>query len=146
MSPEEDVMKRNRIATLSLAALSLLLNISSAYAQPGLMANVPFAFHVGKSQLPAGRYRISVDSMSNSIKIQNLATTATIFSHGQLDYPGQKTETLVFRQAGGQYFLTEVWGEQGSQSMKLRGPKPVTTLEAASQPSPSGNEVTIALK
>jgi hypothetical protein len=138
-------MKRNLIAILSLSALSLLFNAGSAYAQPGLMADVPFAFHVGKSQLPPGRYIISVDSMSNSVKIQNLATTATIFSHGQLDYPGKKTETLVFRQAGDQYFLTEVWGEQGSQSMKLRGPKPVTPLEAT-QPSRSGNEVTIALK
>jgi hypothetical protein len=137
-------MKRNLIATLSL--VSFLFTATGAYAQPGLQANVPFAFHVGNSQLPAGHYRISIDSTSNRITVQSLKTTATIFSHGQLDYPGKKTDTLVFRQAGGQYFLTEVWGEQGSQSMKLKGPKPVTTLEAARQPSHSGNEVMVALK
>lgn len=137
-------MKRNLIATLSL--VSFLFAGTGAYAQPGMQANVPFAFHVGNSQLPAGRYRISIDSVSNRITVQSLATTATIFSHGQRDYPGRKSDTLVFRQAGDQYFLTEVWGEQGSESMKLRGPKPVTTLEVASQPSHSGNEVMIALK
>jgi hypothetical protein len=137
-------MKRNLIAALSL--VSFLFTATCAFAQPGLQANVPFAFHVGKAQLPAGRYRISVDSMSNRITVQNLKTTATIFSHGQQDYPGKKSDTLVFRQAGGQYYLTEVWGEQGSQSMKLSGPKPVTTLEVASHPSHSGNEVMVALK
>jgi hypothetical protein len=136
-------MKRNLIATLSL--VSFLFTATGAYAQPGLMADVPFAFHVGNSQLPAGRYRISVDSQSSRIKIQSLATTATISSHGQQDYHGKKSDTLVFRQAGGEYFLTEIWGEQGSEGMKLRGPKPVTTLEVASQPSHSGN-VMVALK
>ncbi len=136
-------MKRNLIAALSL--VSFLFTATGAYAQPGMQANIPFAFHVGNSQLPAGRYRISVDSVSNRITVQSFKTCATIYSHGQQDYPGKKSDTLVFRQAGGQYFLTEVWGEQGSDSMKLSGPKPVTTLEVASQPSHSGN-VMIALK
>ncbi len=137
-------MKRNLIATLSLA--SFLFSATAAFAQPGLQANVPFAFHVGKTTLPAGRYRISIDSASNRITVQSFKTMATIFSHGQLDYPGKKSDTLVFRQADGQYFLTEVWGEQGSESMKLRGPKPVPTLEVGSQPPYPGNEVMIALK
>jgi hypothetical protein len=136
-------MKRNLIATLSL--VSFLFTATCAYAQPGMQATVPFAFHVGNTQLPAGRYRISVDAASNRITIQSFASSAIIFSHGQLDYPGKKSDTLVFRQAGGQYFLTEVWGEQGSESMKLKGPKLVTTL-VASQPSHSGNEVMIAMK
>ncbi|HET6218411.1 MAG TPA: hypothetical protein VFE27_15405 [Acidobacteriaceae bacterium] len=136
-------MKRNLIAALSL--VSFLFTATGAYAQPGMQANVPFAFHAGKAQLPAGPYRISVDSVSNRITVQSLETTAIIFSLGQQDYPGKKSDTLVFRQAGGQYFLTEVWGEQGSESMKLSGPKAVTTLEVASQPSQSGN-VMIALK
>jgi hypothetical protein len=137
-------MKRNLIATLSL--VSFLFTATGAYAQPGMQANIPFAFHVGNSQLPAGRYRISVDPVSNRITVQNFKTLATIFSHGHQDYPGKKSDTLVFRQAGDQYYLTEVWGEQGSESMKLRGPKPVPTLEVASHPSHSGNEVMVALK
>jgi hypothetical protein len=40
-----------------------------------------------------------------------------------------------------QYFLTEIWREQGSAGMLLKAPKP-----DASQPSHSGNEVMIATK
>jgi hypothetical protein len=139
-------MKRNLFATLSLGALSALLTATSAYAQPGVLATVPFAFNVGTTQMPAGTYRIAVEPLDSSIKIQNCNTTATIFSHGQKEYPGKKSEKLVFRQVNQQYFLTEIWGEQGSDGMMLKAPKPDPRLEVASQPSHSGNEVMIALK
>jgi hypothetical protein len=139
-------MKRNLFATLSLGALSALLTATSAYAQPGVVATVPFAFNVGTTQMPAGTYRIAVQPLDSSITIQNCNTTATIFSHGQKEYPGKKSEKLVFRQVNQQYFLTEIWGEQGSDGMILKAPKPDARLEVASQASHSANEVMIAAK
>jgi hypothetical protein len=139
-------MKRNLFATLSLGALSALLTATSAYAQTGVVATVPFAFNVGTTQMPAGTYRIAVKPLDSSITIQNCNTTATMFSHGQREYPGKKSDKLVFRQVNHQYFLTEIWGEQGSDGMMLKAPKPDTRLEVATQPSSSGNQVMIALK
>jgi hypothetical protein len=139
-------MKRNLFTTLSLGALSALLTATSVYAQPGVVATVPFAFNVGTTHMPAGTYRIAVKPLDSSITIQNCNTTATILSHGQQEYPGKKSQKLVFRQVNHQYFLTEIWGEQGSGGMTLKAPKPDTSLEVASQPSPSGNQLTIALK
>jgi hypothetical protein len=139
-------MKRNLFATLSLGALSALLTATSAYAQPGVLATVPFAFNVGTTQMPAGTYRIAVEPLDSSIKIQNCNNTATILSHGQREYPGKTSQKLVFRQVNHQYFLTEIWGEQGSDGMTLKAPKPDTRLEVASQPSHSGNEVMVATK
>jgi hypothetical protein len=139
-------MKRNFFATLSLGALSALLTATSAYAQPGVEANVPFAFNVGTTQLPAGTYRITVDSRDAKITIHNCNNSATILSHAEREYPGEKSQRLVFRQVADHYFLTEIWGERGSEGMKLHAPKPDTRLEVASQPSHSGNEVMIALK
>jgi hypothetical protein len=139
-------MKRNLFATLSLGALSALLTATSAYAQPGVVATVPFAFNVGTTQMPAGTYRISVKPLDSSITIQNCNTTATILSHGQREYPGKKSQKLVFRQVNHQYFLTEIWGEQGGDGMELKAPKADTRLEVASQPSHSGNEVMVATK
>ena len=52
----------------------------------------------------------------------------------------------MFRRLGNRYFLTQIWGEQGSTGLRLRAPKPETKLEIASQPSPSRKEVEIALK
>jgi hypothetical protein len=139
-------MKRNLFATLSLGALSALLTATSAYAQPGVEATVPFAFNVGNTQMPAGTYRITVDSLDSSVRIHNCDNSATILSHAQKEYPGEKNQKLVFRHVRDQYFLAEIWGEKGSEGMMLRAPKPKNRVEEASQPTPSGNEVMIALR
>jgi hypothetical protein len=138
-------MKRNLIGTLSLVVVSLLLNINGAHAQ-SVAADVPFAFNVGSSQLPAGGYRITVEDVSRMVMIRNFKTGVTVLSLGQRESPGDKSWKLVFRHLGNRYFLTQIWGVQGSAGLKFRAPKPETKLEIASEPSPSGKEVQIALK
>jgi hypothetical protein len=138
-------MKRNLIGTLSLVVMSLLLNVNGAYAQSSAQANVPFAFNVGSSQLPPGSYRITIEE-NGLVMIHNSTTFATVLSFGQQESPGGKSRKLVFQRLGNLYFLTQIWGEQGSTGLRLRAPKPETKLEIASQPSPSGKEVEIALK
>jgi hypothetical protein len=139
-------MKRNLFATLSLGALSALLTATGAYAQNAVEANVPFAFNVGTTHMPAGTYTIKVDSVNASVKIHNCDNLATILSHAQREYPGKKSDKLVFRYVRGQYFLAEIWGEKGSEGMMLKAPKPEVRLEEASQPTPAQQEVMIALK
>jgi hypothetical protein len=139
-------MKRNLIGTLPLVVLSLLLNVNGAYAQSGSLANVPFVFNVGKAQLPAGSYKITVDYLSNTIMIHNRNTSAAVLSQGQPEYPGDKIRKLVFQHLGNQYVLTEIWGAKGSEGMKLRAPKVERTFEVAGGLSSAGKEVEIALK
>jgi hypothetical protein len=139
-------MKRNLIGTLSLVAMSLLLNVNGAYAQSAVKANVPFAFNVGTSQLPAGSYSITLEDGLGLFMIGNSTTGAGILSLGQPEYSGDRSRKLVFQRLGNRYFLTQIWGEQGSTGLRLRAPKPETKLEIASQPSPSRKEVEIALK
>ena len=55
-------MKRNLFAALSLGALSVLLTETSALAQPGSEATVPFAFNVGTTH-PAGRHLLGSRSI-----------------------------------------------------------------------------------
>jgi hypothetical protein len=138
-------MKRNLIGILSLVIMSLLLNINGAYAQ-SVAANVPFAFNVGSSQLPAGSYRITVEDVSRMAMIGNFKTGVTVLSLGQRESPGDKSWKLVFQHPGNRYFLTRICGAPGSAGVKLRAPKPETKLEIASKQSPSGKEVEIALK
>jgi hypothetical protein len=140
-------MKRNLIGTLSLVVMSLLLAVNGAYAQSAARANVPFAFNVGSSQLPAGNYKIArADSDTNFIMLCNLKTGTTTLSLFQPESPSHVSGKLVFLHLGNRYFLTQIWGTKGSAGMKLRAPKPETKLEIASEPSPSGKEVEIALK
>ena len=139
-------MKRNFFATLSLGALSVLFTATGAYAQSGVEATVPFAFNVGTTHLPAGTYAIKVDLVTSSVTIRNCNNNARALAFAQREYRGEKNHKLVFRHANDQYFLAEIWGEQGSEGMKIRAPKPVTRSEEAKQRWPSGNEVLIALK
>ena len=139
-------MKRTLLATLALGALSVLITATGAYAQPGVEATVPFAFNVGSTHLPSGTYRITFDPYTSSVTIRNCNNSAIILAHAQREYPGEKNHKLVFRHANDQYFLAEIWGDQGSEGMKLRAPKPVSRVEEAKQRWPTGNEVLIALK
>jgi hypothetical protein len=139
-------MKRNLIGTLSLVVVSLLINVKGACAQSVVKANVPFAFNVGSSQLPAGSYRITVEDGSSFVMIGNSTTGATVLSLGQRQSPGAMRLKLVFQHLGNRYFLTQIWGKQGSAGLRFRAPKPETKFEIASQPSPSRKEVEIALK
>lgn len=80
----------------------------------GLRANIPFAFMVGNTQLPAGKYSVSrvlPDSGEGVIKINSLAGKASALrttipvTRGK---PWNKA-TLVFHRYGDQYFLVQVW-------------------------------------
>jgi hypothetical protein len=140
-------MKRNLIGTLSLVVMSLLLNVDGANAQSAAQANVPFAFNVGSSQLPAGSYRIKLEgSTGGLIMIGNSTTGARMLSLGQREHPGGRSWKLVFEHVGDRYFLTDIWGAPGSAGIKIQAVKPETTLEIASEPSTSAKEVEIALK
>jgi hypothetical protein len=67
-------------------------------------------------------------------------------SRGRAEYPGDKSETLAFQHVGNRYFLTEVWGAQGSSGMKLQGPERGKQIEIAKETVHSGKEVIIAQK
>jgi hypothetical protein len=93
-----------------------------------VQVNVPFAFSVGNTKLPAGKYQIS--TLDDSNKILELRSdngrTSVLFDTQDVEARGDqipsKTE-VVFDRFGDQYFLTQVWvaGEaSGSELPKSR--------------------------
>ena len=108
-------MKRNLITILSLVVMSLMFNVTGAYAQSYAKADVPFAFNVGAAQLPAGTYEIKALSQSgNQIMIQNSKTNASAVSIARRDGSRNTESKLVFDRIGNQYFLSEVWKDSGA--------------------------------
>jgi hypothetical protein len=108
-------MKRNLITILSLVVMSLTFNATGAYAQALAKADVPFAFNVGTAQLPAGTYEVKVLSQSPyQIMIQNRETSAAAMSIARRDSSTAGESKLVFHRIGTQYFLSEVWRDQGA--------------------------------
>jgi hypothetical protein len=139
-------MKRNSIAKSSLVVLSLLLTAAGAYAQSAVQGDVPFAFTVSKTHVPAGTYSVSRDSDSNFIMIRNVKTAATVIALGTRQSPSKKSGKLIFRHLGNQYYLTEIWGTAGNPGMTLAAPKRDREFQMANAPSNAGNYVEIALK
>jgi hypothetical protein len=137
-------MKRNLIGTLSLVALSLLLTTAGAAAQSTVQANVPFAFKVGKTQLPAGTYRIKAVSQS-LMEIGDSQTVKSVYSQTQWQGPSRTSAKLVFHHLGNQYFLAEVWGDKGEQGMTIPASKLERELQIARGPANDDENVVIAL-
>jgi hypothetical protein len=137
-------MKFNSIAQSSLMVFSLLLTAAGAHAQSAARANVPFAFKVGTTQLPAGTYAIQNDHGSNVVMVRNVQTGASVLAMGRQEYPSRKTNKLIFHRYGSQYFLTEILGSQGTQAMVFPATKQEKELQLAHAQTNNGNNIEIA--
>jgi hypothetical protein len=139
-------MKRNLIGTSSLVVLSLLLTFKGALAQSREGGSVPFAFQVSGEQLPAGNYSVTKQTGSNFITIQNLKTSSSVMVLGRPELSGNKSRKLVFHHAGGQYFLSQIWGAEGTPGMLVPASKLEKEFEIARVTPKASNNVEIALK
>ncbi len=137
-------MNGNSISYSSVLALSLLLNVTGAHAQPAARANVPFAFKVGKKQMPAGTYTVQSKVGSNVIMVENVQTGTSALALGRRESPAAKTDKLIFRRYGSQYFLTAILGGKGSQAMVIPTTSQEKELQVAVAPATSTNNVEIA--
>ena len=137
-------MKRNLIGILSLVVLSVL-TATGAYAQSAVRADVPFAFKVGKTQLPAGTYDLKPGS-EHMIVIHNSKTGYTMFTQAGPGNRGDASPRLVFHCLGDQRFLSEIWGVAGAEQRTLPPSKLEKELQIANNPSATGTEVVMAHK
>ena len=139
-------MKCNSISKSSLLVLSLLLTVAGAHAQSATRANVPFAFKVGTTQMPAGTYTIRNDFGTNLIMVRNVQTGTSALAMGRPGSPSKKTDKLIFHRYGSQYFLTAILGSTGSQGMVFPATMQEKALQVAQAPANSGNNIEIASK
>ena len=89
--------------------------VANAQVDTQIVANVPFAFVVGDTTLPAGGYQIKTvdDADGNVLEIRSAnSRTTVVFNTVQTeirdDQTVSKTE-LVFNKVEGQYFLSQIW-------------------------------------
>jgi len=107
-------MKRNLNALLTIVILVAAFTVS-AHAQTASAqresANIPFAFNVGKTTLPAGKYTITVVNPSSDAKVLQIrssdgrssAITQTVGVIGK----ASDRAKLVFHRYGDQYFFAQ---------------------------------------
>ena len=103
-------MKRFLNIPLIIIVFAGVLAIN-AQAQTKVIATIPFAFNVGKTTLPAGRYTITVLNPSSDRKIlqirsMNGRSSAVILTTGIIGNTSEKAK-LVFERYGDRYVFAQ---------------------------------------
>ena len=108
-------MKKQLYMVVTIIALVTVAGLSSAKAQTRslLKADIPFAFSVGNTTLPAGEYILSRISSDSNIAVLQLrrrdghesALVRTNSVSGQIQEQGK----LIFARYGDQYFFAQAW-------------------------------------
>jgi hypothetical protein len=120
---------RQLLSLFAGLALALTIGASNAKAQivGDLVVKVPFEFHAGNSDFPAGEYRIrSVDN--SGLAVMQISTMdgsrSALFQVEESDAAATPTKSeLIFNKYGDQYFLSKLYdqGERiGSEVLKTR--------------------------
>jgi len=103
-------MKRFFNISLIVIVFAGVLAIN-AHAQTRVIASIPYAFNVGKTTLPAGRYTITVLNPSSDRKIlqirsMNGRSSAVILTTGIIGNTSEKAK-LVFERYGDRYVFAQ---------------------------------------
>ncbi len=143
-------MKCNIYGALMIIAVALLVSVPMTQAQSRAQANVPFAFSVDQSTMPAGSYEIG--SMGNNVlAVRNLSTREARLviepMHKQASVAaGIPHSKLVFHKYGEQYFLAEIWDGQSNIGVAFPESNREKELKLASYTAPQPEVVIIAMK
>ena len=107
-------MKRLSYTPLAIVVLVGILAInanSQTTNAPRVLATIPFAFNVGKVELPAGKYTIAVLNPSSDRKVLQIRSadgrsSAIVLTNGVIGTPSDNSK-LVFDRYGDRYFFAQ---------------------------------------
>jgi hypothetical protein len=120
---------RTYLLACTLGAVAMV-SASHGFAQSGEMrVNVPFAFHSGSQAMPAGVYKVSIESQ-HLIMLRGASRSAFITANPESGSTADKGK-LVFQRYGNQYFLREVWPAQSDTGEKCTKSKLEREVEIA---------------
>jgi hypothetical protein len=127
---------RTYLLACTLGAVAMV-SASNGFAQGNEMrVNVPFAFHNGSQRMPAGVYRVKIES-AHLILLRGDSRSGYVNTNPEIGKPVAKGK-LVFQRYGDQYFLREVWAansETGQKCVKSKLEREVEIAQSkAAQP------------
>ncbi|HTF64343.1 MAG TPA: hypothetical protein VK638_16795 [Edaphobacter sp.] len=107
---------RTSLLACALGAVAMV-STSHGFAQGKEMrVNVPFAFHSGSQSMPAGVYKVIIESQ-HLILLRGDSKSGFVSTNPEIGKPAAKGK-LVFQRYGNQYFLREVWTSQSDTGQK----------------------------
>ena len=100
------------IASLILVGTFSIAAQAQARSRQELKVNVPFAFNVGNTSLPAGEYRVRIVNPASDRSVLQIASangTKIMVLTNDIKGESNTNAKLAFRHYGNQYFLSQVW-------------------------------------
>jgi hypothetical protein len=132
---KENFMKKRIYKIFTILNLFIALAALPAYAEsPGaIKTDIPFAFTVGETTLPAGKYYIKLppaSGLESRIVISSADGRLTCIA---LTLPSRakrnlKKPQIIFTRVGDQYFLSQVYTDAPSIGQKLPLPEAAERL------------------
>ena len=127
-------MKKPAYIIVVLMVVMSVLSVSTVSAQTNsaqqVTADIPFTFHVGNKNLPAGQYTVRCINPSSDVKVLQLRSTdgksTVLLQTSSIVGRMNKDAKLVFNRYGNQYYFAQAWlvGENvGMQAVKSRNEK-----------------------
>ena len=117
------------------------------YTDTTVEADIPFAFIVGTTTLPAGKYTIRTldDTSLNLLEIRssNGRTAAAFETQNKVAERTPRQTEVVFNKIGDQYFLSQIWVEGTDTGVQAEQSKIEKRLEAN---GPTSERHTIAAR
>ena len=111
---------RSALLACTLAAMAVA-STSHAFAQGQTMqVNVPFAFHNGSQLMPAGIYRVEIQS-SHLILLLGQSRSGFVMTNPETTRKITGPGKVIFSRYGSQYYVSEFWpqgSETGQRSVK----------------------------
>ena len=117
----------NKVITASLFAAAAVFAVGPVSAQTiDLRADVPFAFHAGRTSLPAGQYTVKqVNGMSGvshyTLRNQQTGTVIMVLANSRVMDPSHayKPAQMVFL-CHEQCVLSQIWGGGSEVGIRFR--------------------------
>ena len=133
-------MKRNLTITIALMMFMAVVTITAEAQRLGsqqMRARIPFAFNVGKAQLPAGEYTVAVLNPNSDRKVLRIrsadGTLSALIQTSELNANAPERTKLVFNRYGNRYFFAQA--QMAGES---------TTLAAVKSSAERNEEQTVA--
>ena len=137
-----ETIRHHLLSSFIAMVFALTIYPTQAHAQiiGDLEAKIPFQFHAGNTELPAGDYRIRMmdDSDLTVMQISRMDGSASaVFQVQEADKNSEPTKSeLIFHKYGNRYFLAKLFDESnpdGSQVVESSYEKKVSQATSQTQ-------------
>ena len=137
-----ETRRHHLLSSFIAMVFALTIYPTQAHAQiiGDLEAKIPFQFHAGNAELPAGEYRIRMmdDSDLTVMQITRMDGSASaVFQVEEADKNSEPTKSeLIFHKYGNRYFLAKLFDESnpdGSQVVESSYEKKVSQATSQTQ-------------